>query len=153
MKYWLLKTEPDTFSIDDLKKVKQEPWSGVRNYQARNNMRDMEIGDLCFIYHSSCEVPGIAGVGKVSKKAYPDKTAYDKKSEYYETKSETEKYKQNPTWVCPDISFVEKFKNFIPLTKIKSDPKLASMKLLQKGSRLSVQPVTKQQFEYIKTIV
>lgn len=131
--FWLLKTEPDTFSIDDLKKVKKEDWTGVRNYQARNFMRDsMKVGDECFFYHSSCEVPGIAGLCKISKVNVVD---------------------EPPTWVCVEVEFVEKFNNFISLFQIKElakkDKILEKMRLLQPGSRLSVQPVTKQEFKKI----
>ena len=110
MKYWLLKTEPDTFSIDDLQRVKKEEWTGVRNYQARNTMRDkMSVGDICFFYHSSCAVPAIVGLCKVSKVNVVDKTQFDKKSEYFDPKSKEE----NPTWICVEVEFVEKFTNVI----------------------------------------
>jgi predicted RNA-binding protein with PUA-like domain len=139
-KFWLLKSEPDAFSIDDLQRVKKEPWTGVRNYQARNNMKAMNLGDTCFFYHSSCLVPAIVGLAKVTKKFFPDPTAYDKKSEYFDPKS---------SWVCVEVSFVKKFKKPITLVEIKADPKLKTMTLVKPGSRLSVQPVTEQEFDYI----
>lgn len=147
--YWLLKTEPYTFSIDDLKKRKTEPWTGVRNYQARNFMKEMKKGDLCFFYHSSCEVPGIVGVCKVKKTNVVDETQFDKKSEYYDPKSK----KENPTWVCVEVGFVKKFPNTLPLTDIRKEPSLLKMKLLQKGSRLSVQPVMEKEFGKILKII
>lgn len=148
--YWLLKTEPDTFSIDDLEKKykdgKGEPWTGVRNFQARNFMRDsMSVGDLCFFYHSSCEVPGIAGICKVTKVKVVDETQFDKKSEYFDQKSKVD----NPTWICVEVEFVKKFPKILTLTEIREVKELGSMRLLQKGSRLSVQPVTQKEFEYI----
>lgn len=143
--YWLLKTEPDTFSIDDLKARKKEPWTGVRNYQARNYMREMKKGDLCFFYHSSCTIPGIAGICKISKIGVVDETQFDQKSQYYDLKSK----KENPTWVCVEVSFVKKFPRIISLESLRKDEKLSEMRLLQKGSRLSVQPVNKQDFDYI----
>lgn len=148
--YWLLKTEPDTFSIDDLKKVKKEDWTGVRNFQARNFMRDgMQVGDECFFYHSSCEVPGIAGLCKVSKVHVVDKLQFDKKSEYFDPKSKTE----NPTWICVEVEFVKKFDKVIPLSEIKelakSEKELLNMRLLQPGSRLSVQPVKPDEYKCI----
>lgn len=148
--YWLLKTEPDTFSIDDLKKVKKEDWSGVRNFQARNFMRDgMQVGDECFFYHSSCEVPGIAGLCRISKVNVRDKLQFDKKSEYFDPKSKTEK----PTWICVEVEFVKKFDKVIPLSEIKelakSEKDLLIMRLLQPGSRLSVQPVSPNEYKCI----
>ena len=148
--YWLLKTEPDTFSIDDLKKVKKEDWTGVRNFQARNFMRDgMQVGDECFFYHSSCEVPGIAGLCRISKVNVVDKLQFDKKSEYFDPKSKTEK----PTWICVEVEFVKKFDKVISLTEIKelakSEKDLLNMRLLLPGSRLSVQPVQPSEYKCI----
>jgi predicted RNA-binding protein with PUA-like domain len=146
MKYWLLKSESDSFSIDDLKNIKKENWTGVRNFQARNYMRDlMSVGDLCLFYHSSCDVPGVVGVCKVSKTKVIDETQFDKKSEYYDPKSK----KDIPTWVCVEVKFVKKLKEIFPLTKIKADPKLKNMLVIKRGMRLSVQPVAKADFEYI----
>ncbi|ATH08262.1 EVE domain-containing protein [Halobacteriovorax marinus] len=147
-KYWLMKTEPDTFSIDDLKSRpnKTESWDGVRNYQARNFMRDeMKKGDLILIYHSSCKVPGIAGIAEVAKESHPDHTCFDKKSKYYDPKSSEE----NPRWFMVSVKFKKKFKNFLPLNELKEQKKLQDMLLLQKGSRLSIQPVTKKEYDFI----
>mgnify|MGYP002146148335 CR=1 FL=1 len=144
-KYWLLKTEPETFSIDDLKKNKTEPWTGVRNYQARNNMLAMEKGDKCFLYHSSTEVIGIAGLCTVSKTKVVDETQFDPSSDYYDPKST----KENPRWYCVEVKFVKKFPKVITLEAIKKDKKLSKMRLVQQGSRLSVQDVTEKDFEYI----
>jgi predicted RNA-binding protein with PUA-like domain len=139
---WLMKTEPDTFSIDDLKRVKKEPWTGVRNYQARNYMRQMEIGDIVLFYHSSCAVPGIYGLGKVASLPYPDPTQFDIKSEYYDAKAK----KDTPMWYLVDVAFVEKFAEPITLAQMRANKKLSSMITLQPGSRLSVTPVTKKEF-------
>jgi len=141
--YWLLKSEPDTFSIDDLKKNKREVWSGVRNYQARNMMRDlMQVGDICFFYHSSCEVPVIVGTCRVAKTKVIDPTQFDIKNEYFDPKSK----KENPTWICVEVDFVEKFEKIITLSEIKNQKKLSNMRLVQPGSRLSVQPVTEKEY-------
>ncbi len=145
MNYWLLKTEPDTFSIDDLKRVKTEPWSGVRNYQARNNMLAMKKGDLCFLYHSSCDLIGIAGVCVVSKTKVVDPTQFDPKSPYYDPKST----KENPRWYCVEVKFKSKFPRVITLEEIRKDTKLKDMALVQRGSRLSVQPVKEKEYNYI----
>lgn len=140
-----MKSEPDVFSIDDLAKKKKTPWNGVRNYQARNYMRDqMKEGDLIFFYHSNADPSGIAGIGKVASKAYPDPSQFDKKSEYYDPKATKEK----PIWQLVDVSFVEKI-SFIPLEKLKAEKKLSSMPLVQKGTRLSVMPVTQAEWDAI----
>jgi predicted RNA-binding protein with PUA-like domain len=148
MNYWLMKSEPDVFSFQDLKKrpKQTEPWNGVRNYQARNFMRDdMKIGDLILFYHSSCEVPGVAGVAKVSSIPYPDSTQFEKKSEYYDEKAT----KENPRWFLVDVSFEEDLKNFVSLEELKKHAQLKDMRLMQKGNRLSILPVTKNEFEFI----
>lgn len=148
MNYWLMKTEPDVFSFEDLKKrpKKTEPWNGVRNYQARNFMRDeMKEGDLVLFYHSSCEIPGVAGVAKVTKEAYPDSTQFDKKSEYFDPKATQE----NPRWFLVDVSFEHDLKKFVSLEAMKSVKKLEGMRLLQKGNRLSILPVTTEEFQII----
>ncbi len=146
-KYWLMKSEPETFPIDQLAKEKTTWWEGVRNYQARNfMMNEMEPGDEVLFYHSNAEPPGIAGLAKVSKKAVADQTQFDKKSEYFDPKATLE----NPRWLCVELTFLKKFKNFIPLAEIKSTTPLSKMILLQKGSRLSIQPVTLAEFELIK---
>ncbi len=147
MNYWLMKSEPDVFSIDDLKKKKKSPWDGVRNYQARNYMRDdMKVGDLVLFYHSSCDIPGVAGLAKVSKAAHPDHTQFDQKSEYYDEKAT----KDDPRWFMVEVEYVAHPKNYLALTEMKNMKGLEKMPLVQKGSRLSINPVTKEQFEIIK---
>lgn len=151
MNYWLMKSEPDVFSFADLKKKanKTEPWTGVRNYQARNFMRDdMKIGDLIFFYHSSCEVPGVAGIAKVASAPYPDPTQFDKKSEYFDPKATKEK----PRWFLVDVSFEKDLKTPVPLALLKEQTELAKMRLLQPGNRLSILPVTREEFEFIKKL-
>ncbi len=147
MNYWLLKSEPDCYSIDDLKHDKVEPWDGIRNYQARNNMRAMKKGDVCFFYHSNTKEPGIVGLCKVvSKEAYPDPTQFIVKEDHYDPKSDPD----NPRWDLVDVRFVKKFKEPLTLKQIKADEKFADMMLIQKrGMRLSVQPVTKQEYELV----
>lgn len=143
-----MKSEPDEFSIEDLKARpnQTEPWFGIRNYQARNYMRDaMQIGDKVFFYHSSCKVPGIVGIAEVVTNAYPDSTAFDPESTYFDPKSDP----SNPRWLRVDIRFVEQFKEIIPLSLIKSLPQLADMYLVSKGSRLSIQPVTAEQWQAV----
>lgn len=148
MNYWLMKSEPDAFSISDLasRPKKTEPWDGIRNYQARNFMRDgMKKGDLVFFYHSSCEVPGIVGVMKVVKEAYPDSTQFDPNSKYFDSGSKVD----DPRWLRVDVQLVEKFNEVITLTRLKEQPFLADMQLLKKGNRLSILPVAEQQWNYI----
>lgn len=146
MQYWLMKSEPDVFSIDDLKKQKTTTWDGVRNYQARNfMMNDMQVGDLVLFYHSNAKPPGIAGLATVSKKAEPDPTQFDKKSEYYDPKATKEK----PRWFCVKVKFKEKFKDLIPLEDIKSEKALKDMLVVQKGQRLSIQPVKEKDYKHI----
>lgn len=143
-----MKSEPDVFSFSDLKKrpKKTEPWNGVRNYQARNFMRDeMKIGDLVLFYHSSCEVPGVAGIAKVSSSPYPDETQFDKKSEYFDPKAT----KEVPRWFLVDVTFEEDL-NHVSLEEIRGQEKLKDMRLLQRGNRLSILPVTKEEFQFIK---
>jgi predicted RNA-binding protein with PUA-like domain len=138
--YWLLKTEPEDFSIDDLWKSPRRTasWSGVRNYQARNFLRDeMKKGDLVFIYHSGGDAPGIAGIAEIVKAGYPDSTAFDRKDSHFDPKSDPKK----PTWFMVDVRGVEKFPRIIPLAEMRKNPELEGMTLLQKGSRLSVQKV------------
>ncbi len=151
MKYWLFKSEPDAFSIDDLKSMKgrRDHWDGIRNYQARNLMRDeMKKGDLGFFYHSSCKVPGIVGVVEIVKEAYPDHTAHNPKEKYYDPKS-TEK---NPRWFMVDVKFKQKFKEIITLESLRTVKTLSDMVLLRKGSRLSIQPVSKKEWNAILKI-
>jgi predicted RNA-binding protein with PUA-like domain len=146
MAYWLMKSEPDVFGIDDLKRVKVEPWDGVRNYQARNMMRDqMKKGDLVFFYHSNCDVPGIVGLMTVAREGYPDDTAFDPKARYYDPRSDPE----NPRWYRVDVRFKRKFKRVIPLADLKTYPELSDMALVRKGNRLSIMPVSPQEWEFI----
>ncbi len=143
-----MKSEPDVFSFADLKKRPKmtEPWNGVRNYQARNFMRDqMKIGDQILFYHSSCEVPGVAGIARVASAPYPDSTQFEAKSEYYDPKAT----KDNPRWFLVDVSFHQDLKRLIPLEELKKCPQLAAMRLMQKGNRLSILPVTQKEFEFI----
>jgi predicted RNA-binding protein with PUA-like domain len=144
MNYWLLKSEPQGYSIDNLKKDKKTAWSGVRNYQARNFMKEMAVGDLCLFYHSGKEV-AVVGVAKVVSKPHADETQFVKGGYYFEPRATKEK----PVWFCPDIAFVKKFKNPVPLGAIKSDPHLKGIPLAAQGSRLSVQPVSEKHFNYI----
>lgn len=143
--YWLMKSEPGAYSIDDLKKDSTTHWDGVRNFQARNFMRDlMKKGDLVLFYHSNANPPGVAGIAKVVKTGYPDHSATDKKNKHYDPKAS----KENPIWFMVDLSFVKKLKRYISLDEMKKNPALKNMILLQR-SRLSVQPVTKEEFEAI----
>jgi predicted RNA-binding protein with PUA-like domain len=150
MRHWLMKTEPDVFGIDDLAKKKRSGWDGVRNYQARNFMRDsMKTGDLILFYHSTCEVPGIAGIARVSREALPDPTQFDKKSEYYDPKSKAEA----PTWMMVEVEFVQKFPQLLPLERLKTEKALAKMPLLQRGQRLSVQPVSPEEWKAVERLI
>ena len=143
MAYWLMKTEPDTFSIDDLARRKREPWNGVRNYQARNFMRDdMKIGDGVFIYHSSCAIPGIAGVGEVLSDAYPDPSQFEKKGDYYDPASKPDE----PRWWLVDIGFVRALDRVVTLEELKSLPAMEDSPLVRRGNRLSILPVTAGQW-------
>ncbi len=148
MNYWLFKSEPDVFSIEDLKKSKNgtASWEGVRNYQARNFLRDdVKKGDLVLFYHSSVEPMAVAGVCEVVKEGYIDHFAFDKKSDYFDPKSKTDK----PQWYMVDVKFKSMFKKPITLKEIKSYKELANMRLIQKGGRLSIQPITKEEFDFI----
>lgn len=149
MKYWLMKSEPDVFSIDDLKTKKSTSWDGVRNYQARNFMRDeMKKGDLVLYYHSNCDVPGVYGVGKVIKEAYPDHTQFDPKSEYYDPKAK----KDEPRWFMVDVGYVKKFKTPVSLEQMKTVKVLEDMLVLRKGNRLSITPVENKHFEKVQEL-
>jgi predicted RNA-binding protein with PUA-like domain len=151
MKYWLVKTEPSVFSWDDLQKLPNQtsPWEGVRNYQARNFMRDeMKLGDRVFFYHSVAKPLAIMGIVQVVKEAYPDTFAFDPKSDYYDPKSSLE----NPRWVMVDLQFESAFTPPITLDELKQISGLEEMMLLRKGSRLSVQPVTAQEWEIVSNI-
>lgn len=150
MRYWLIKSEPDAFSIDDLKNApsKTEHWDGVRNYQARNYMRDdMRKGDLIFFYHSNCETPGIVGIAEVaSKAAYPDHTAFDPNDHHFDAKSDPE----NPRWLMVDVRYKRKTKRLISLSELKQHgDRLQNFALVRRGNRLSVMPVEKAHWEFI----
>ncbi len=145
-KYWLVKSEPDVYSIDDLKKDKKTYWDGVRNYQARNFMRDeMKKGDQVLFYHSNADPNAVVGVCEVVKEGYPDFTAFDPDDKHYDPKSK----KDEPTWIMVDLKFVKTFNAPVTLTEIKENKKLQNMKLVQRGNRLSVMPVTKNEFNEI----
>ena len=149
MKYWLMKTEPDTFSIDDLKRVGTEPWSGVRNYQARNFMREMKVGDKVLFYHSSCEVPGVVGTATVATEAHPDPTQFDRKSDYFDPKSTREE----PRWQLVDVRFDRKLPRTITLDEIRQQAdRLDDFALIRRGNRLSVLPVTAAQWKLILSL-
>ncbi|MDG2519892.1 EVE domain-containing protein [Lysobacter soli] len=150
-RYWLMKSEPDTFSIDDLERVRTEPWNGVRNYQARNFMRDgMQVGDGVLFYHSNTDVPGIVGTATVASKAHPDETQFDPKSDYYDAKSSREE----PRWFLVDVAFERKFKRTITLDELKQHAgKLGEdFALIRRGNRLSVLPVTAAQWKYLLSL-
>ena len=148
MKYWLLKSEPDVFSLEDLKNCpnQTENWDGIRNYQARNLMRDeMQVGDRAFFYHSRQAEPAIVGTVKVVREAYPDHTSWNLTSKYFDEKSSPE----NPRWLMVDVQFEKEFLRPVTLKELRSIPELKEMFLLRKGMRLSVQPVTKEEFQLI----
>ncbi|MDZ4098180.1 MAG: EVE domain-containing protein [Methylophilaceae bacterium] len=147
MRYWLMKSEPSDVSIDDLANFPNQSvdWYGVRNYQARNFMRDqMKLGDLAFFYHSNCDVPGIAGIVEVSKLAYPDRLQFVEGHKYYDPKSTPE----NPRWVNVDVKLVRKTK-LLSLQELRSYPELETMRILQRGNRLSITPVDPREWEFI----
>lgn len=145
--YWLMKSEPNDYSIDDLKRDKIEPWDGTRNYQVRNMMRDdMTVGDLALFYHSNAgKETGVVGVMKIHSKAYPDPTQFDPKSAHPDPKSDP----ANPRWLCVDVKYVQKLSRLVGLQEIKLDPKFANMPLVKKGNRLSVFPINKTHFDRI----
>jgi predicted RNA-binding protein with PUA-like domain len=144
--YWLLKSEPSSYSIDDLKRDDKTDWTGVRNYQSRNTMRDlMKKGDLAFFYHSSADETGIAGICEIASDAIPDNSALDPKADHFDPKSNP----VNPTWICREVKFNQKFKELILLSDLRNVKGLEKMVLLQKGGRLSVQPVTEKEWEII----
>ena len=146
MNYWLMKSEPDAFSLDDLEAVAREPWDGVRNYQARNMMRDqMQVGDRVFFYHSNCKVPGIVGLAEVVREGYPDHTAFDPEAPYFDAKSDPDK----PRWYMVDLKFKRRLKRIISLQELKEHPELADMPLVRKGNRLSVMPVSAADWNFI----
>ena len=147
-KNWLIKSEPNVYSIDHLKEDKKTLWDGVRNYQARNFLKSMEVGDRCFFYHSNAKPPGIAGVAKVSKVGIADPEQFKKKSKYFDEKAT----KENPRWFSPEVKFVKKFKEIISLESLKEEKKLTDMVILRKGNRLSVSEVSDKEFEHILKI-
>jgi predicted RNA-binding protein with PUA-like domain len=150
MNHWLIKSEPDVFSIRDLAKAKRQTthWEGVRNYQARNFLRAMQVGDLALYYHSNATPSAVAGVVEIVRSAYPDPTAWDPKSDYHDPKASPE----NPIWSMVDVKLVEIFPRDIPLDELRTAKALAGMELLRRGSRLSVQPVTEAQFRTIEKL-
>lgn len=146
MQYWLMKSEPDVFGIDDLERVGREPWDGIRNYQARNFMRDrMQVGDKAFFYHSNAEPIGIAGIMRIASEPYPDPTAFDPEAKYYDPKSDPDK----PRWQLIDVEFERKLKRVITLAELRTHHELEEMGLLRKGNRLSIMPVAPEHWEFI----
>ena len=146
MAYWLMKSEPDVYGIDNLEKDGREMWDSIRNYQARNMMRDdMRIGDEIFFYHSNCKQPGIVGIMKVASEPYPDPIQFDKKSRYFDEKSS----KDDPRWILVDVEFVRKLSRNITLTEIKAEKSLEEMILTRRGNRLSIMPVEKKHWKKI----
>ena len=152
MNLWLMKSEPSEFGIDDLKRVRTEPWDGVRNYQARNMMRDeMKKGDRAFLYHSNCDEPGIYGIMRISREAYPDHTAFDPNDKHYDKKSDPD----NPCWFMVDVTYVRKFKRPVLLKTMRehSESELEGLALLRRGNRLSIMPVTDGQWDFILSMI
>jgi predicted RNA-binding protein with PUA-like domain len=148
--FWLMKSEPDEFSIDDLKRNKTTLWTGVRNYQARNFMKDqMKLGDSILFYHSNAEPPGVAGLAKVSKLNLVDPTQFDKKSDYFDPKVKPDQ----PRWFCVEVEFEKKFSELLSLAELRNHKPLEDMLLFKKGQRLSIQPVTQSHFDYICKLV
>lgn len=148
MNYWLMKSEPTTFSIEDLamRPKQTEKWDGVRNYQVRNFLRDdMRRGDLAFFYHSSCKIPGIVGIVEIVRSGYPEPSAFDPKSRYFDPKSN----QQKPTWYCVDVKLVQQFKQIITLERLRKNSQLKQMRLLQRGNRLSITPVSAKEWQAI----
>ncbi len=145
-RYWLMKCEPEAYSIDDLERDGRTSWEGVRNYQARNFMRDdMKVGDGVLFYASNADPSGVTGIAEIVREGYPDYMAFDRKHKYFDPKSDPEK----PTWYMVDVGFVARFKEIITLAALKETPGLEKMMVTQKGSRLSVQPVTKSEFDIV----
>lgn len=146
MQYWLMKSEPSEYSIDDLKRDKVEHWDGVRNYQARNMMRDdMKKGDLAFMYHSNCNEIGVVGIMTIVREGYADHTAFDKKDKHYDAKSDP----NNPRWMMVDVRYKRKLKRTITLTELRQHKELSDMQLLQRGNRLSIMPISKRHWDFI----
>ncbi len=150
MQYWLMKSEPNDFSIDDLARVKVEPWDGIRNYQARNFMRDqMAVGDLAFFYHSSCAAPAIVGTMKIASAAYPDRTAFMPQDKHFDPKSDP----KAPVWMLVEVEFISKLRAPITLHHLRQTPALAAMRLLQRGNRLSILPVEAAHWDLINAMI
>ena len=149
-RYWLMKSEPDDFSIDDLARVQVEPWTGVRNYQARNFMREMQVGDGVLFYHSNADVPGVYGIAEVACTAYPDPSQFDRKSKYFDEKASREQ----PRWELVDVRYVRKLKRPIALDDIRAhaDALGEDFALIRKGNRLSVLPVTAAQWKTLLSL-
>ncbi len=146
-RHWLMKSEPTVYSIDDLARDGRTHWDSIRNYQARNFMRDeMRVGDLVLFYHSNASPPGVAGIARVCREAYPDFTAWDLKSKYFDPKSTPD----DPIWMMVDVEFVEKFPHFVALAELKATKELAGMLVLRRGMRLSIQPVEPEHFALIR---
>lgn len=148
MRYWLMKSEPDVFGVDDLahRPRQTERWDGVRNYQARNYLRDgMRRGDLAFFYHSSCAEPGVAGIVTIARAGYPDAGAHDRRSPLFDPRSTP----ANPRWYCVDVKLVRAFARVVPLATLKANPRLRNLPLVQRGCRLSIMPVTKNEWRVI----
>lgn len=143
--YWLIKSEPDVFSYADLERVGREPWNGIRNYQARNFLRQMRAGDLCLFYHSNAKPPAIVGIARVVREHYPDDLQFDPQSDYYDPKSDP----TAPRWSMVDVAPVERLTRALPLEEVRALPAWAESPLVQKGTRLSVLPVTAEQFEAV----
>ncbi len=149
MQYWLMKTEPSEYSIDDLKRDKVEHWDGVRNYQARNMMRDeMKKGDLAFMYHSNCDEIGIVGIMVIAREGYTDHTAFDKNDKHYDLKSDP----NNPRWFMVDVRYKRKLKRIITLAELKQHKKLEDLQLLQRGNRLSIMSISKKNWDLILSL-
>ncbi|HKU43862.1 MAG TPA: EVE domain-containing protein [Polyangiales bacterium] len=145
VRYWLMKSEPDAFSIADLRKKKRSHWDGVRSFMARNQMQAMRVGDLALFYHSSTEPPGVVGLSRVVREAYPDHTQFDRKSKYYDARATKDK----PRWFMVDVEFVERFPNMVTLADLKADPALNDMLVVRRGMRLSVQPVEPEHMQRV----
>jgi predicted RNA-binding protein with PUA-like domain len=145
VRYWLFKSEPDTYGFDHLRAEGTTPWSGVRNFQARNNMIEMKLGDLGLFYHSSCAVPAAVGIVKVVREAHADETAFEKGGEYYDPRSTPAK----PLWKCVDVAYVEPLAHPVTLATMRADPRLVAMPLLRRGQRLSVQPIMPHEWEIV----
>jgi len=144
--YWLMKSEPDAYGIDDLERDRMEPWDGIRNYQVRNMIRDdMQMGDQAFFYHSSCKLPGVAGIMKIASEAYPDPTQFDSTSRYFDAKSKDE----DPRWLLVDVAFERKLARTISLQELKANPQLDDFLLTKRGNRLSIFPVSERHWNII----